>query len=442
MKFTKALFLKFSVIIAMALMLCTQSYAADTTSVNVGINQSEEIILPGKFTNTVISNRAIAGVIKHSAKSISIVGKAAGETEISFLNKKKLVKKVSVSVGQNTASSSSASKHNDVVSYEEPVEPNSNYVSGKYSNIKRSLKNFFPSEAIGIESVNGAIALTGTVSDAETAAQALKIVQEYAGKSKIINLMRLRSGQQVMLRVRVGELKRSSIDKLGLGLHGIISAGSSVFGLLESKGDLKILAEPTLTAISGETANFLAGGEFPVPVVQSGNTMSVDYKPFGVSVNFTPMVFSKNRIRLDVASEVSELSDKSSVKVNSMVIPSITTRRANTTVELAPGESFMIAGLIKDNSKANIHKVPGLGDIPILSPLFRSAEFQKNETELVIAVTPYLADPVASDDIRLPTDDFKNATPLEMLFMGKLESRKSSDTKKKGLEGSVGYLID
>jgi pilus assembly protein CpaC len=426
MKFFKSIFTKFSLIAAISFILLSQAHA-DTVNVNVGLNKSEEMSLPSKITNVVIENRAVAGVIKHGSKSVSIIGKQTGNTDINFLNGKKLVRKVSLTVGEGNGSSTTSQTN----------------FSGPYGDIKRSLKNFFPNEDIGIESIKGTLALTGNISDAETAAQTVKIVQEYVGKKKVINLMRLKSGQQVMLRVRVAEIRRDSINKLGLGLHGIISSGSAVFGALERDGAFKILAEPTLTAISGETANFLAGGEFPVPVAQQGNTMSVDYKSFGVSVNFTPMVLTKNRIRLDVASEVSELSDNGSVKVNAISMPSISTRRANTTVELAPGESFMIAGLIKDNSKADIHKVPGLGDIPILSPLFRSAEFQRNETELVIAVTPYLADPAASDDIRLPTDNYKSSSMLEMLFLGRLESKNgAADTRKKGLEGSVGYLID
>jgi pilus assembly protein CpaC len=302
----------------------------------------------------------------------------------------------------------------------------------------------FPNEVVGVEMVNNSVALRGTVSDAETAAQVVKVAEEYVGsKEKILNLLRLKTGQQVMLRVRVGELRRDVINKFGLGVHGIISAGSAVVGALEKEGVFKILAEPTLTAISGETADFLAGGEFPVPVMQAGNVMSVDYKPFGVGVNFTPIVLSDNRIRLNVSSEVSEITELKNLNKgsSSLVVPAISTRRANTTVELAPGESFMIAGLIKDNSNSSIHKVPGLGDLPILSPLFRSAQFQKNETELVIAVTPYMADPVSGKDIRLPTDDFEHNNMLEMMFLRNLDSGKNNKAGK-NIEGSVGYLID
>lgn len=405
---------RFLLTLTLSLAILAKAFAGDVITVEVGQNQSELINLPQDMTSVVIADRAIGGVVKHSPRKVSVIGHNVGKTDIRFMNGNRIVRQVNLVVGQDLPA------------------------------VKKSLKSFFPRDNIGVESVNGAIALTGSVSDAETAAQVVKIVKEYTGdESKIINLMKLKSGQQVMLRVRVGELRRDTIKKLGLGLHGIISSGSAVLGALERDGAFKILAEPTLTAISGETAQFLAGGEFPIPVVQAGNTMSVDYKSFGVSVNFTPLVLSENRIRLDVASEVSELSDIGAKTVSSMTIPAINTRRANTTVEMAPGESFMIAGLMKDNSGANIHKVPGLGDIPILSPLFRSAEFQRNETELVVAVTPYLADPVTGEEIHMPGENFEHASMLRMLFLGALSADNSaSKNQNSGLEGQAGYAIE
>lgn len=404
--------IKILCLLASSLLFANSAFAGDVIAINVGMHQAEIVNLPSKTTHILIGDRTIAGVVKHSSKKASVIGHSIGKTDIRFMNGKRIVRQVNLSV------------HHDLPA------------------IKKSLHSFFPKEKIGVEAVNTTVALTGNVSDSETAANIVSIVEEHIGDNgKLINLMRLRGGQQVMLRVRVGEIQRDSLKKLGLGLHGIISSGSAVFGAFEKEGAFKILAEPTLTAISGETAEFLAGGEFPVPIVQAGNTMSVDYKSFGVSVDFTPIVLSENRIRLDVASEVSDLTSIGAVKVKGTELPAISTRRANTTVELAPGESFMIAGLIKDSSAANIHKVPGLGDIPILSPLFRSAKFQKNETELIITVTPYLADPVSGADIRLPTDDFRYSSMMEMLFLGRI-IESSKNVKNYGLEGSVGYAID
>lgn len=407
MRAFRSFLFNFYIIIAASFFAISSANAGDVTSVDVGLHQSEVITLPSAMTNVIIADRGIAGVVKHSGQKVSIIGHGIGRTDIRFMSGKRIVRQVNVNVHQNL------------------VE------------IKKSLNMFFPNEEIGVKMVNGAVALTGSVSSAENAGQIVQIVEEYLGNSgRVLNLMKMKSGQQVMLRVRVGELKREQLQKLGLGLHGVISSGSAVFGALEKEGLFKVLAEPTLTAISGETAQFLAGGEFPVPVSQGGNALAVDYKSFGVSVDFTPLVLSDNRIRLDVASEVSELGEKTSLK-----LPTIATRRANTTVELAPGESFMIAGLIQDKNKAQLYKVPGLGSIPILSPLFRSAEFQRNETELVIAVTPYIATPSTGDAIRMPGEGRDTVSPLAAIFIGKLENKKVSE-QKGGVEGSVGYLID
>lgn len=170
--------------------------------------------------------------------------------------------------------------------------------------------------------------------------------------------------------------------------------------------------------------------------------MSVEYKSFGVSVNFTPFVLSENRIRLDVASEVSELQDTGSVSVASMQLPSITTRKANTTVELAPGESFMIAGLVKNSNTARkVGDMPGLGEIPVLSALFRSTEFRNNQSELVIAVTPYMVDPFEGGDVRLPTERSATPSAFDALFFGQLETRTGAKLSP-GLEGPVGFEIN
>ncbi len=424
--------LKVSLLAAALSLVFSNSYAVETDNLTVGVGEEINVRTPSPSNSVVVGNRSVAKVIKHNNSSFSIVGKSVGATNVSFSKGKKIIKKIRVNVGGESA------KFSGIVD-----EGVNTAISGKnLTSVKKSIKTFFPNEQIGVSTVNDTVVLSGTASDAETAAQAVKIAEQFTGKNKkVLNLMKIRTGQQVMLRVRVGEIDRDELKKLGLGLHGIISAGSAVFGALERDGTLKILAEPTLTAISGQSAKFLAGGEFPVPVAQAGNVMSVDYKSFGVGVNFTPLVLSEDRIRLDVASEVSELSDNGAVNTASMKIPAIATRRANTVVELAPGESFMIAGLINDKSKADIHKVPGLGDIPILSPLFRSAKFQRNQSELVIAVTPYLVDPASGEEVKLPTDNYKEGSILQMLFLGKAGYYTDPDPKK-GLEGSAGYLTD
>ena len=196
---------------------------------------------------------------------------------------------------------------------------------------------------------------------------------------------------------------------LGLDILGALD-------LAERSGLVTTLAQPNLTALSGETANFLAGGEFPIPISQGLGTTTVEYKNFGVSLAYSPTVLSNGRISMRVRPEVSELSSQGSVTLNGFQIPALTIRRAETTIELGSGQSFMIAGLMSTNSQNAIDKAPGLGDIPILGNLFRSTEFRRGETELVIVVTPYLVKPVNASDIRLPTDGFRSPNELQRTF--------------------------
>lgn len=416
------LFRLFFVCLSLVIALSSQSFAkieGSEGAVDVGVNQAEIVTLPPEATDIVAEDPKIVSVVKHSGKKASVVGGNVGKTCVNVMNGKKILRKVNVTV------------HPDLVA------------------IRKSFKSLLPNEHIGVEMVNHTVALTGQVSSAESAARAVKIADEFVNNGKsnrqILNLMQISTGQQVMLKVKVGEMRRSEINKLGLGVQGIISGFQGTVGALEGNGSFKTLAEPTLTAISGESAKFLAGGEFPVPIAQGNNTMSVDYKKFGVSVDFTPQVISEKRIRLNVSSEVSELSDIGSVKMNNMRIPGISTRRANTTIELAPGESFMIAGLIKNNTSANLDDVPGLGSIPILNLLFRSAEFKNHESELVIAVTPYLADPMDAKDVKVPGEAYIPASMLEMFMLGKLqksEPKAAAAVPNSGLEGPSGFTVD
>ncbi len=308
--------------------------------------------------------------------------------------------------------------------------------------IQRSLKSFFPEETISVKPVGKSVALTGNVSNMEASNQIISVVEQFVPAGNILNLMKLRSEQQVMLQVKVGELKREALERLGLGVQGIISGGSTVIGALEKDDAFKTLAEPTLTAISGQSAKFLAGGEFPVPVSNAG-AVSIQYKPFGVSVNFTPTVISNKRIRIDVGSEVSEIMNTNNVQTNTVSVPSIGTRRANTTIELAPGESFMIAGLIRNDFHNSLNKVPGLSDIPVLGLLFKSTSFKRNESELVIAVTPYLASPTESKNIKLPTDDLVEPGNIDRMFLNALGHYKAKgSTGTLSVEGSSGFLVD
>jgi pilus assembly protein CpaC len=447
-----------------------------SSSFYVPINRSELITTKTDMAEVVITDPEVANVLVHGKRKVSVIGLAVGQTTLRIFDaNRKLIRSTDV-----------------YVTYDLPA-------------VRKALKQFLPNERIGVSMVNTRMALTGDVSSAASAASAMEIAQEFlvgkladsklprtgqdnSSESPILNMMKISSGQQVMLRIRIGEAQRTAVKNLGIGLQAfgtdlplaigtgigrlvttgttsafsygqfqasnnssafftgsIRSNGSTGVGgaleALERNGMVKILAEPNLTALSGEEAQFLAGGEFPIPVPQDGATTTIEYKPFGVALKFTPFVLSPNRIRIQVNPEVSEISNLNSIVTSSgFTAPSIITRRASTTVELAPGESFMIAGLMRDDVNTSIDQLPGAGDVPVLGALFRSTAFRRNETELVISVTPYLVDPVKSADIKLPTDDYRPASFMESIFFGALGSTRGD--KDPSLEGPTGFMTD
>lgn len=454
--------------------ICTQSAALAASADNellIPINRSELISLPGAITDVVIAKPEVADIIVHGDSKVSIIGKAIGTTSLRVLGSDQQVLR-SLTIR---------------VTYDLPA-------------IRQTLFQLFPYEDISVQPVNNNLALTGIVSSNAVAAKAVSIVNEFlvpmdetrprgagftiannvatGGDTGVINMLKVSSGQQVMLRVRVGEMQRTALKQLGLNWNAANAGGDFAFGTggalsgvlppntysalsgtlnvggasitatldaLERNNLFKLLAEPNLVAMSGEEAEFLAGGEFPIPVNAQNDTITIEFKQFGVSVRFLPQVISDNRIRVSVAPEISEISEAASVTVGGISVPGLSTRRAKTTVELAPGESFMIAGLLRDQSDTTINQVPGLGEVPVLGALFRSTAFQHNETELVIAVTPYLVDPVTGDEVRLPTDNFRQPSMMEQFFYGALgslsgDARRVSQTPS--LEGPIGFMVD
>ncbi len=368
--------------------------------------------------------------------------------------------------------------------------------------LKRKLYEIFPDEkGISVTTTNDNIMLSGTVSGTATMAHVVAVAQSYApldkgGKQRLTNLLEVAGVQQVMLEVRVSEMSRSLTRKLGLNFSELSASGrpfglslldnfvklpssggwpgnplsvsdnvNMIFGFLaggaswtvfidalKENGLLHVLAEPTLITLSGKPASFLAGGEFPIPVPQGGSgssTITIEYKPFGVGLGFTPTVLGNGRISMIVSPEVSELDFSQGVSLQGFIIPSVTTRRVSTTVELGDGQSFAIAGLIKEEVKNDIRKFPVLGDVPVLGALFRSSSFIRNETELVIIVTPHLVKPLDLAKQTLPTDAYSDPNDFEFYLEGRLEGRDGSGTgsalprkvKKGGLEGDFGYIL-
>ncbi len=235
---------------------------------------------------------------------------------------------------------------------------------------------------------------------------------------------------------------------LGAGKTSIGLAGklfgldfASALDLAENEGLVTTLAQPNLTALSGETASFLAGGEFPVPISQDLGAITIQYKQYGVSLAFTPIVLDDGRISMRVRPEVSELSSQGTIRLNGFDIPALTTRRAETTVELGSGQSFMIGGLLSNSNVNAIDRAPGLGNVPVLGAMFRSTRFRRAETELVIIVTPYLVKPVSANQIALPTDGYKAATDLERVLLGKSGSGQSGGERPKPTMGQPSTVI-
>ena len=360
--------------------------------------------------------------------------------------------------------------------------------------LKEKIYEMLPGEKdIRVTASHDSLILAGTVSNTANLAQVLALSQSYApkekgGHGKIINLLEVGGVQQVMLEVKVSEMSRSVGTKLGVNFSAIGRGGSdgnisfisklfdpavgipsSLLGLVSINGDvtwtvlinalkenglIKILAEPTLITMSGKQANFLAGGEFPIPVPQTGgtnNTITIEYKTYGVGLNFTPTVLGNGRISMEVAPEVSDLDYTNPLYYQGYVVPGLTVRRVSTTVELVDGQSFAVAGLLNDDIRETVKKVPLLGEIPILGALFRSSEFQKNETELVIIVTPHLVKPVDMAKQTLPTDQYVEPNEFEFYLLGNLEGlgepspRRSGDLlpprpDQSGLEGDFGHI--
>lgn len=379
-------------------------------------------------------------------------------------------------------------------------------VAPDVSRLKEILHQVLPGErGVGVLPVGNSLTLTGVVSSPANLDTVLTLARSFAG-DKVVNLLQVGGVQQVLLEVKVAEMTRSALKRLGVNftyfmggdfvysfLNNLVRLSSqgplaaypfqlqgsdrftapggmepsqSVNGMfrfhrgkgvitgfldaLKEDGLVKVLAEPNLMCVSGRTADFLAGGEIPIPTPQGLGTVAVEYKKFGVGLTFTPRVIGPETISLDVQPEVSELDYSSAVTISGFVIPGLATRRASTTVELGDGQSFAIAGLFRDNVRESFERFPGLGDVPVLGALFSSKAFQKSESELIIIVTPHLVRPLSAGDQPLPTDNFAEPDELDFFLNGRLsgEVLQGADagarlpaTGGAGLEGEFGHML-
>jgi pilus assembly protein CpaC len=415
--------------VAVATPAVAQSRAArPSETLTLSQNAGSMVRMSAPMTDVFVANPSIADVQVRSSTQLYIFGKAAGETTVYATDRSgRVVYAANVRVGTNAGS------------------------------VGEMLRFAMPEASIQATPMNNLVLLTGTVAAPEDVAEAQRLVQAYVGtETQVVSRLKSATPLQVNLKVKIAEVSRSLLKQVGVNLltsdstsgfqFGIGQGGSinpdtgevtipasgttligagklfgldilSALDLSEADGLVTLLAEPNLTALSGETASFLAGGEFPVPVSQSLGTVTIEYKQYGVGLAFTPIVLADGRISMRVRPEVSELSNEGSIQLNGYNVPALTTRRAETTVELGSGQSFMIAGLLRNTNSNNVDKAPFLGDLPILGALFRSTKYRRAETELVIVVTPYLVRPV-SGQLALPTNGYRAPTHAQQVFEG------------------------
>ncbi|NOT39701.1 MAG: type II and III secretion system protein family protein [Alphaproteobacteria bacterium] len=443
--------------------------------VSLGINKAIIIELPEDARDVLVSNPDVVDAVVRTPRQVYVVGMKAGPSNAFFFTASgKQLLNLEILVQRDTAE------------------------------LKRLIERNVKGSDITVETINDSVVLNGSVKSASDAAAAREIAMRYVTdpdkplkRDSVVNRVGIRGGDQVMVRVRVAEMQRTLAKQLGVdfnaafnigknipvgiassnpfsllgqalsasqgfGVGNILSSGNSVEGTLrafERSGLVRTLAEPNLTAVSGEAAKFLAGGEFPVPVARDrdGN-VQIEFKPFGVGLGFTPVVLSEGRISLKISTEVSEITGENAfvsqgglsvdsngnlISIAGVTIPGIRVRRAETTVELPSGGSMIMAGLLQQQIKQNIDGIPGLKNLPILGSLFQSRDFQSGETELVVIVTPYLVEATSPQNLASPTDGFVPASDAETVLLSRLNAVYGEKGKKPqgALKGPIGFTV-
>jgi pilus assembly protein CpaC len=415
-------------------------------ALNVPMNRAVVVESDVPFAELSIANPGIADISTLSDRSIYVLGKAPGRTTLTLLSPDgKLISNVDV------------------------------HVTPDIGEFKERLGQILPGEKIEVRTANDGIVLSGVVSSTAKLDRALDLANRYA-PDRVSNLMNVGGTQQVMLKVRFAEMQRSvgkalsgSIGVRANGSDGVFEAGAGTpllgrrgaagvqFGLgdlsflvafeaLENKGMIRTLAEPNLTALSGQEARFLAGGEYPVPSEEEDNKVTVEFKPFGVELNFTPVVVDNDIINLTINAAVSSIDPTVTVSTgNGIVLNGFKRRETSTTVEMRDGQSFAIAGLLQDDFRNLNGQVPWLGDVPVLGALFRSADYQRAQTELVIIVTPHLVTPVSGAALALPTDRVRIPTERELFLLGDVAGNPkgaAGEVARQDFSSSYGYVME
>ncbi len=439
---------------------------AASNSISVAVNRAVVMESDRVFAEVSVANPGIADVAALSDRNLYVLGKVPGRTTLTLLGPDGgLITNVDIRVAPDIAE------------------------------FKERLREILPREKVEVRTANDGIVLSGQVSSSQKLARALELAERYAPE-RVTNLLTVGGTQQVMLKVRFAEMQRNVAKNLSTSL-GIGRSGSSSYGVagnggfgsgnlgaladgnpltpggpigaagansntygnlgfslaglevnmlleaLEQKGMVRTLAEPNIVAISGQDAEFLAGGEYPIPVVEDG-AVQIEYRPFGVELLFKPTVVGDDLINLELGATVSAIDPTVAVTTNGITVNGFSVRRAVTTVEMRDGESFAIAGLLQEDFNDLVGQVPWLGDVPILGSLFRSTEFERRQSELVIIVTPHLVVPTSGEALSLPTDRMRIPTERELFLYGKVEGRQGAagQVAQQDLQGSLGYVVE
>ncbi|ADZ72084.1 type II and III secretion system protein family protein [Polymorphum gilvum] len=420
----------------------------------VGLGRSVVVNVAEDVADVLVSNPEIADAVVRSKNRVFVLGNKAGQANL-------------VLFGRNGR---------ELASFNLRVEPDT-------SDLSALLKRVLPNSDIHAESINGNVVLSGTAVSAADAQSAADLATRFggsgAGALPVLNMISVAGKDQIQLKVTVAEVDRSVVKQLGVNLSGSIGIGNyrgtfnsasdfpvnpgitsqatggigflaggtnvnAEIQALQRDGVIRTLAEPTLTAISGENASFLAGGEFPVPVSQDNDTIGVEFKKFGVGLDFTPVVLSGGRISMRVKTEVSELTNDGAVTTGGIVISALKVRRAESTVELPSGGTLVMAGLLKETYKQAVNGIPGLMQLPVLGALFKSRDFLRQQTELVVFVTPYVVTPVAANALTRPDQNFLPPSDAETVFLNRINKLFGvSGAKVPGTyHGQVGYIYE
>ena len=456
-------------VVASAGMVLTAAPAQAQTSVRVALGtntqaltlprgRSAAVELPLDARDVIVSNPAIAEAILHSPRRITVVGLAPGETDATFLDAGgRVILTLAIRVDAG--------------------------VSG----LTDTLSRIVPNARVQVEAVNESLILTGTASSPSEAERITLIARQYVDEpDRVLNMMTVEGSEQVTVRAKIVEVQRSAVKQLGLDVNALLNnvgdglsfVQNATFGVsgsllgggeltyenagsdgnlettlqaFERTGLVRVLAEPNITTTSGENGEFLAGGEFPVPgAIDKNGNVGVEFKPFGVRLGVRPVVLSDDRISLPLSTEVSDLTNVGAYTISiggeNLTLPALTVRRATSTVELPSGGSLMIAGLLKEDTRQNIDQLPGLGELPVLGSLFRSRDYLMGETELVIIVEVFLADPTASSQMQTPADGLRIASDAQAILFGQINQAYGAPgqaaTSMPSWQGPIGYVIE